>query len=393
MKKKYDLIIVGAGPAGLAAGIAAKEKNNIDILILEKQDEIGKRIRGETFKYDKELESKILYPGFFTEITINKTNKYRFYSPTTKNVVAIEAPQERHIIDWHKLMEGLVKKGKDSGIDIKPKHEVTDLLFKNGIYEGVTIFDGSKTFQLQSDLLILADGCENPLINKYGIQTPKENCPILKIIAENVKLDGNVIELFFSSGEDIPPGILSIFPRSETAAEANYVIFVGSLKESLQKDIKYWWDKISVETPVFSNRFKNSEVQYFDTSFLPFGGPLKDNIIPKARILLVGDNAGNNEPTGGSGLMTTMSMGYEIGQIASEIVQSSNIDESFLNESRKQLIKRIRKTATYRTLKDLARIAVDIRKAFFQVLVTPEKIDNSWDTLIGPTLQNAAEFF
>ncbi|MFX1297034.1 MAG: FAD-binding protein [Promethearchaeota archaeon] len=394
MKNKYDIIIVGAGPAGLAAAISAKSKNDLNILVFEKQEQVGKRIRGETLKVDADLEKKILYAGFFNEITINKTNQYRFYSPSTKNFVAIEAPYNRHIIDWHELMKGLVKRVEENGVALRTNHNVTDLIFEKGKYQGIIVYDGSEKFKLQSDLLILADGCKNTLINKYGIQIPKENCPILKIIAENVKLDGNVIELFFSSGNDIPPGVLSIFPRSKTSAEANYVIFIRSIKSPLHsQDIKYWWDKLSVETPIFSDRFKDSKIQYYDTSFLPFGGPENENLIPKAGVFLVGDNAAHNEATGGSGLISSMKMGYEIGLITSEIIQSGEVEEFLSPESKKQLIKRIRKTKIYRELKNLAQIAVNIRRAFFQILVTPENIDQEWNTKIAPSLQNAAGFF
>ncbi len=39
--KTYDIVIVGGGPAGLAAGVAAKEAGNDSILILERDHELG----------------------------------------------------------------------------------------------------------------------------------------------------------------------------------------------------------------------------------------------------------------------------------------------------------------------------------------------------------------
>ncbi len=394
MNKKYNIIIVGAGPAGLSAAISIKNNSDLNVLVLEKQSNIGERKRGETLKYDKFLEEKLFYSGFFNDIAVNKTNKYRFYSPSTKKFADIESTEERYMINWQSLINELIKKGDQCGIKIKSGNEVTEILFKDDVYYGVRVSDGSKIINLDSDLIILADGCQNPLINKYGIHTPEENCPILTITADNVNLDGNVIELFFTSGGDIPPGVLAVFPRSESSVSADYVQFIGNFKEIHKKhDNRYWWNKFRNEHPIFSDRFRNANILHFDISFLPFGGPKIETIIPKERVFLIGDNAGHNESTGGSGLVSSMRMGYEIGQIATEIYLSGRLNESISVDLRKELLKRIQKTEIYRHLKKLAKVSINIRRTFFQVLDTPEKVDAKWDSFLAPLMKDAAEFF
>ena len=41
MKKNYDIIVIGGGPAGLAAAISAYDNGVKDILIIEREEKLG----------------------------------------------------------------------------------------------------------------------------------------------------------------------------------------------------------------------------------------------------------------------------------------------------------------------------------------------------------------
>jgi len=88
-----------------------------------------------------------------------------------------------------------------------------------------------------------------------------------------------------------------------------------------------------------------------------------------------------------------MRMGYEIGQIATEIYLLGRLDDLISVDFKKELLKRIQKTEIYRHLKKLAKVSINIRRTFFQVLDTPEKVDAKWDSSLAPLMKNAAEFF
>ena len=41
MKKNYDIVIIGGGPAGLAAAVAAYDNGVKDVLIIEREERLG----------------------------------------------------------------------------------------------------------------------------------------------------------------------------------------------------------------------------------------------------------------------------------------------------------------------------------------------------------------
>lgn len=189
----YDIIIIGAGPAGLAAAIHLKQlaqinNNNISVAILEKGAAIGSHIiSGAVFEADSlsELIPKWQEknPPVFTKVIedkfyfLTKNQKYNLPTPRTlKNT-----NKNNYIISLSNLCKWLAVQAEQLGIEIYPGFAAVSALTKNNQVYGIVTNDTgiakdhSKTSQYQPGIeihakqIILAEGARGS-VTKQIIQ-------------------------------------------------------------------------------------------------------------------------------------------------------------------------------------------------------------------------------
>jgi flavin-dependent dehydrogenase len=109
----YDVIIIGAGPAGCrTAELLAKEKK---VLVIEEHREIGVPVQCTGLVSSKLLEIHLDIPKGIIQ---NKINVARFFSPTgTKFELSVKKPVL--VIDRKKLDKWLAEKAKKSGVKFR----------------------------------------------------------------------------------------------------------------------------------------------------------------------------------------------------------------------------------------------------------------------------------
>ncbi|HEX9974822.1 MAG TPA: NAD(P)/FAD-dependent oxidoreductase [bacterium] len=134
MKDYYDIIIVGAGPAGsTAARIAAQQ--GAKVLLLEKDREIGIPVRCGEAVGEKGLK-RVLDPK--PEWIANRIEAVRLIAPDG-TVVKVHHEDIGFILDRKRFDYDLAMMAAQQGVKVVTKAYVYGLLTENGFITGVKV--------------------------------------------------------------------------------------------------------------------------------------------------------------------------------------------------------------------------------------------------------------
>lgn len=196
MKNKYDVVIVGAGPAGLnCAEVLAKGGKTV--LVLEKNSEVGPKIcaGGLTAKVEEEkLLSLQDVDKIFYSIKL-------YFSRTCKKLAGSDPLVAT--IDRGKLGKIMLEKAVKSGAEVKIGIKVKE------IKENSIVADGQ---EIEYNHLVGADGSNSLVRKSLGIKTEKVLVTLQYTIPQGVQ-KFEEMKYFFDS--KILNGYFWIFPHKD----------------------------------------------------------------------------------------------------------------------------------------------------------------------------------
>lgn len=400
-KSEFDIIIVGAGPAGLAASIFSARKGK-KVILIEKGKIIAPEPRGETL-HDDPILSELLGNGFMDSISLSKTPLREFYSPNPFELIKKKRKTPSIVFEWRSFIDGFSQAMKGLDIILCLESEVTDLIIdsdgSSDIVNGVVYKDNQQNIhQVHSKVVFACDGHQSIIGQKFMINYQEMNFPIIKSIMKNGNFESKSFKYFFipygalKFSPNFPPIILFLFPREDQNFEAGLMIQTDVTKKlglemPNESEIMQVWFQIKEKYPVFSQMVKGSSIIYEKLTAIPMTGPIPKNLlIPAKGLVMVGDAAGFVEVSGGSGLVQVIQMTKIWSDVICEALDKNSGHPYDPRKvwAKKQIQiyeKKMISSHIYKHIKKIAKKYNYFRDTLFYRWRTKEKIMKKWSIL------------
>lgn len=290
MRTDYDVIVIGAGPAGATCGYILA-KGGAKILLVDFKREVGVPVQCAEFV---PLQLSHKFPEFFPEEAIAQEVKDMVHFTPWGEVVNM--PSEGFVLHRNTFDRNIAELAKKEGADLELR--TIFLGFEDGRLWFEKI-DTRERFSLKADFVVGADGPRSKVAKLTGEHTQS----FLSTAQFTVPLKRKLGDLLIFFRDYIPGGYGWIFPKGEVANVGVGVDphFGVNVMESLRK----FMEEVTAEGFVESRIVKRTG------GWIPAEGVKKPL---RSRVLLVGDAGGFCHPITGGGIANAVLTGYMAAQ-------------------------------------------------------------------------------
>lgn len=321
LKDRYDVIVVGCGPAGSSTARECAERG-LSVLALERNLEVGTPVRcGEGLSENTVQSLDLDVPD---RCIAQKVSGGAVYAPNGKRIDLKYEGTEGYILERKAFDKWLGEEASNVGARIVTHSKVTDVLQEGERVTGVKASIMGEKKKIRSKIVIAADGVESLIMRKAGLKTNKNPMYVdsgYQYEMSNIDLEEpETISLYFGQ-KKAPRGYCWIFPKGET--RANVGIGIGAVHGG-RKTAKYYLDRFVHK----KKALKKGSILEVNGGAIPVGGFMKDMV--GDGILGIGDSVNQVNPIHGGGISESMKASKIAGEVIAKAFEQGDFSKEAL---------------------------------------------------------------
>ena len=326
LQNKYDVVVVGGGPAGsMAAWEAAK--GGVSVCMLEKDRDIGYPVRcGEAAGESGLRQFVEIEDSWIAE----KITSVKIVSPNLTSVDIDFAAETGYILNRRIFDYDLSRYAANAGAEVYTKAYVKNVLANNGEVNGVVLDYLGEEKQIQAKIVIGADGLTSRVGRWAGLKTlvrMKDMESAVQYSVANVDIEPNKMIMYVGMNH-APGGYIWVFRKGKKFANIGIGI---SGKYSKYKSAQKYLDEF------MEREYPDAAILTTMCGGVPCAKPMEKPVADG--IMLVGDAAHQINPMTGGGIVAGMKGGWIAGQVAAEAIKKNDCSEDSLLEYPKRMRK------------------------------------------------------
>ena len=346
MAEKFDSVVVGAGPAGIAAAYTMA-KAGLKVLVLEKGEKPGAKnmFGGIIFRHHTEK----LAPEFWKTAPVERhviEYQYWFLSKDSHLLLShrnqkFNGQYNAFTVHRAKFDPWFAKLAEDAGAVIINRTTVDDVLVQDGTIVGVKTERGD----ILADVVIAADGVNSMLAKQAGIREELPQDAVVLAVKEVIAIPKQRIEERFNLGTD--EGVAALLVGWGPGMHAGFMytnrdtISIGIAVSMRDLDKSKQRPNVLFEQfknhPSIAPLIKDGELKEYSAHLIPEGGYDYVANIYTDGMLVVGDAAMLVNAVNWEGTNLAMTSGIIAGETVIEAKKKNDFSSRTLKKYRERL--------------------------------------------------------
>lgn len=324
--QKFDVVVVGAGPAGASSAIIFGQ-NGISTALLDKKNFPRDKTCGDGITY--KAKADLIKLGVLDEIEKSAPFKVNGYSlifsdnSKLKFEFADNKESQIYIISRNEFDNILLKKAMEyKSVHFLPEIEIKKLADD---FKGV-VSKNNETIHAKT--IIDATGY-NSILGQHNREVHK-NALAVRGYYENLTGLDKTVEIYFTSS--VSPGYFWIFPTSDSSANVGCGTFIN-IVEKKSLNLKAILQDFIENHPIASKKFKNAKLE----------GRIEGGKIPLAfgnfdwsrvtnNLISIGDAGGFVNPITAEGISYAIKTGILAAEVVSKAIKNNCYTEKELKK-------------------------------------------------------------